>query len=129
VELEDLVAELRAEGVATRLGPGASSVTGDAVLLRLALRALVDQARLGEPEGSALEIQARAEAGQVRISVTDREGEASEGFPLEQQARPALPRNEESLALVRRIAELHGGSLTLESGGAAPRYTLTLVRA
>jgi signal transduction histidine kinase len=128
VELEELVAELRAEGVATRLGPGASTVTGDAVLLRLALRALVDQARLGEPEGSALEIQARAEAGQVRISVTDREGEASEGFPLE-QARPALPRNEESLALVRRIAELHGGSLTLERGGAAPRYTLTLVRA
>jgi signal transduction histidine kinase len=130
VELEELVAELRDEGVAAQLGPGASTVTGDAVLLRLALRSLVDQARVAHAlEGERLEIDARAEAGQVRISVGSREGAAEEGFPLE-AGRPATRPNEESLALVRRIAELHGGSLTLEGeGAAATRYTLTLVRA
>jgi GAF domain-containing protein len=132
VELEDLLAELRAEGVAAELGPGASAVTGDAVLLRLALRALVEQARQARPlegEEPALEIRARAEAGQVRISVGNREGAPSEGFPLD-PARAAARPNQDSLALVRRIAELHGGSLTLEGEGAAPtRYTITLVRA
>lgn len=132
VELEDLVAGLRAEGVATHLGPGAATVTGDAVLLRLALRALVDQVRLTRPaegDGPALEIRARAEAGQVRISVGQSDAGAHQGFPLG-AARPVARPNEESLALVRRIAELHGGSLTLEGDGdIATRYTLTLVRA
>jgi signal recognition particle receptor subunit beta/GAF domain-containing protein len=130
VELEELVAELRAEGVATQLGRGASAVTGDAVLLRLALRVLVEQARQARPlegEEPDLEIEARAEAGQVRISVGNREGAPSEGFPLD-PARAAARPNQDSLALVRRIAELHGGSLTLE-GEAPTRYTLTLVRA
>jgi hypothetical protein len=132
VELEDLVAELRAEGIATHLGPGTSTVTGDAVLLRLALRALVDQARLTRPaegDGPALEIRARAEAGQVCISVGDSDAGAAQGLPLD-SARPAARPNEESLALVRRIAELNGGSLTLEGDDdVATRYTLTLVRA
>jgi hypothetical protein len=130
VELEELVAELREEGISAQLGPGAATVTGDAVLLRLALRALVDQARVTRAlEGEPLEIDARAEAGQVRISVGSREGAAQQGFPLD-PARPMGRQNEESLALVRRIAELHGGSLALEGEGpVATRYTLTLVRA
>lgn len=132
VDMEELVAELKPDGVSAALGPGASAVSGDAVLLRLALRALVEQARMGrapDVEGSSLEIRSRAEAGQVRISVGDKEGSPPPGSVLE-TPRSALRSNEESLALVRRIAELHGGSLTLESDGkAATRYTLTLLRA
>jgi signal recognition particle receptor subunit beta/GAF domain-containing protein len=131
VDMEELVAELMADGVSAALGPGASTVSGDAVLLRLALRALVEQARLGrtpEAEVGGLEIRSRAEAGRVRISVGDKEGTPpASAF---EAPRSTLRSNEESLALVRRIAELHGGSLTLESEGkAATRYTLTLLRA
>jgi signal transduction histidine kinase len=64
----------------------------------------------------------------VRISVGGSEGALLAGAL--DAPRATSPANEESLALVRRIAELHGGSLTLEGeGGAATRYTLTLLRA
>jgi signal transduction histidine kinase len=132
IEIEELVAELKAEGVSTEIGPGTAAVSGDRTLLRLALRALVDQLRLGRGpvgDGPALEIRASAVAGQVRISVADKEGGALHGFPLEVPAPTARP-SEESLALVRRIAELHGGNLRLEGGGeVAARFTLTLLRA
>jgi signal recognition particle receptor subunit beta len=128
VDMEELVGELKADGVVARLGPGASAVSGDAVLLRLALRALVEQTRMGRPEGPGPEIRSRAEAGQVRISVGEREG-ANPAGALD-APRATSSASEESLALVRRIAELHGGSLTLEGeGGASTRYTLTLLRA
>jgi len=132
IEIAELVAELKAEGVSTEIGPGTAAVSGDRALLRLALRALVEQLRLGRGpvgDGPALEIRASAVAGQVRISVADKEGGAPHGFPLEAPAPNARP-SEESLALVRRIAELHGGNLTLEGGGeVAARFTLTLLRA
>ena len=130
IEVEDLVAELKAEGVTTRLGPGAGVVSGDLVLLRLALRALVEQVRLsrGTPDdGPAAEIRAQAEAGQVRISVVEPQGQSLQRLPG-QAAQPDARPNEDGLALVRRIAEMHAGSLTRASG-AANGFTLTLLRA
>lgn len=133
VGLQELMAELGSEAVVMRFEPGAEAVSGDPVLLRLALRALVDQARRAATGRSpGLEIHAQAEAGLVRIRVGGRNSAPSRTLSLEEPRAPMPLRGgaDGELALVRRIAELHGGSLSLEADGdGSPRYTLTLVPA
>jgi hypothetical protein len=88
------------------------------VLLRLGLAALVDHARGPDGSSASLDLRAVLEGGRVRISVgLEPAGEARRGGDAE-------------LDLVRRIAELHGGTLTLPAADAAgARYTLSLIPA
>ncbi|HSB61886.1 MAG TPA: hypothetical protein VLI67_09210, partial [Vicinamibacteria bacterium] len=105
VAVADLLAELRAGDVAVRIQPGADAVSGDPALLRVALRSLIDHVR---PDGvTPVEVRAEAAAGRVLISVG-----AAVSSPG--SARPAGPAGM-GLSLAQRIAEMHGGSLTIQS--------------
>jgi hypothetical protein len=117
VPVRELLAELGEPARAAQVDPAVSAVAGDPVLLRLGLAALVDCAR-GEDQGPALGLSAVLANGRVRISVESAGGGARRRG------------DEAELDLVRRIAELHGGTLTLEGTGApGTRYTLSLLPA
>jgi signal transduction histidine kinase/CheY-like chemotaxis protein len=99
------------------------NVRADATRLRQVLRNLVGHAIKFTPEGGRVELKARREKGQVRIEVRD----TGQGIPFEEQNRifEAFYRLQKSgevaegtglgLAITRRIVELHGGQLGLES--------------
>jgi hypothetical protein len=123
VSLADVLSELGVAGAS--LGPGADSVSGDPVLLRLALKALMDHASEELSGSDAVSVLGVSEAGLVRLTL---------GAPeMALKARPsatARATSEATLMLVRRIVELHGGSLNLEKSETAPtRYNLSLVPA
>jgi signal transduction histidine kinase len=115
VGVEELMAHLVGHEVVIDMEPGVGSVSGDAVLLRLALAALLDQARNPGGERGPLEVRAVSEGGRVCISVS------GEGL-----GAPGRGPSDMGLTLVRRIAELHGGSFTQETHGLAHRYVLQL---
>jgi hypothetical protein len=118
VGVQELVAGLRTPGLASHFGAGVNDVSGDPVLLRLALAALLDHARGGSVAQPAppLHLWVVSEGGRVKISVADAD------------AAPRGSRGEADINLVRRIAELHGGSLVLENNGAlGARYTINLI--
>jgi two-component system sensor histidine kinase CreC len=108
---------------------GVPQVTGDVFLLRQALDNLVENAADFAPADSVLEIDAAADAGRVRIRVSDR----GPGIPDYASTRVferfySLPRPDGGhrssglgLCFVAQVAELHGGSATLENrpGGGA----------
>ncbi len=121
LRLEELTEDLAPALVLTS-APGADVVSGDPALLRIALRALVGALRGPESNGSTpapICLRAVADAGRVRLDVP------------EQPALPAVPLGTPSpdgvLALVRRIAEMNGGSLHVEQDAAgATRFSLYL---
>jgi signal transduction histidine kinase len=106
VLVEDLFAELKQSEVTVRLDRGAEMVSGDPALLRVALRALVEHVR--GPVGVSAPVEVRAEAAAGRILVSVGTGASSPGT-----VRP--PHTGMGLTLAQRIAELHGGSLTVQS--------------
>lgn len=110
IVVEDLLAELRGADVrggdvVVQVHPGAEVVSGDRALLRVALSALVEHVRADA--AAPVELRVEAAAGRVLISV----GSAA--------SAPGSPRPSASggmgLSLAQRIAELHGGSLTIQS--------------
>jgi signal transduction histidine kinase len=125
-------AEAAARGIDLRLRvpPELPPVRWDADQIKQVLLNLVRNGCEAMPRGGALTIAARAEAAGLVVSVED----TGEGIPAE-----ALPRIFEpyvttksrglglGLAIARRIVELHGGRITVESRpGHGTRFTLAL---
>jgi signal recognition particle receptor subunit beta len=123
VAVEDLVAELSGDEVEVRGDVPRVSVLGDRVLLRLALKALVDQARHG---AAAVRVPMRIsdDSGRLRLIVDEAPSSATLlGAPAE--GAPASP-TALALGFVRRVIELHDGSLSVEPGDSGNRYVIAV---
>ncbi len=122
VAIEDLVADLHGDDVEVEGNVSGASVLGDRVLLRLALKALVDQVRRGA-DAVRLPLRFAVEGGRLRISIDEAPspvtllGAAVGGTP----SPMAL-----ALGFVRRVIELHDGSLTADVVGSGNRYAILL---
>jgi signal transduction histidine kinase len=122
--------EVRIEVVAEAARP----VEGDERLLRLVLFNLIDNALKYGPAGRPVTVAIRGDAGRLRIQVTDR----GNGVPSELAERvfergvrgPAAAGRSEAgglgLAVVRWVAEAHGGSARLSSGGEGTTFEVEL---
>jgi hypothetical protein len=113
VSLQDLLGELRGPGVSVSVASDVPAIVGNAPLLRLALRALIDLIQgPPRPGGTApVQLVAAAQGGRVRVTV--------EG------PRPSGPTGP-ALGLARRVAEQHGGTLTVEGEGPG-RYSISFM--
>ncbi len=107
--VEELLGELRGAEVKVRIDPGAVTVSGDAALLRVGLRALVEHIRSSiEGPSAPVEVKAEPSNGRVLVSV-------GTGGPLPSGGRATSVASGMSLNLAQRIAEMHGGSLTAQT--------------
>ena len=124
VAIDDLAADLAPDKVEMRVVGGASAVLGDRVLLRLALKALVDQAGYG-PDGLAVAMQVALEGARVRFALAEAPVLIGiVGAPTARAGTSAI-----GLSFVRRVAELHGGMLAVEEASTGRKFTLVLVPA
>lgn len=134
--LLDPVAAQRGGALIRKFAPDLPPILVDADLLAHALTNLVANAIKYSPEGADVVISAQAGEENLFIAVADQ----GYGIPPEHQASVfekffRVPRVEDAetpgtglgLALVREIAELHGGRVTVESEvGAGSIFTLRL---
>jgi two-component system sensor histidine kinase QseC len=96
-----------------------AQVRGDAALLRILLRNLIDNAVRHTPEGTTVSVSIGVDRGHGYLSVSDNgPGIPSEEMPriAERFYRPLGTRASGSglgLSIVKRIAEIHGASLQL----------------
>jgi hypothetical protein len=104
--IEDLLAELHTPEVTSKLDPKAETVSADATLLRVALRAMADELR-GRAGGNtaAMTIRTEARGEVVRVSLSLQE-------PSSESGGPRIVNAGLGLGLARRIAELHRGAFT-----------------
>jgi signal transduction histidine kinase len=107
VLVEELLADFKAPDVHVKIDSRAVSVLGDAALLRVGLRALVEHVRGAAGVPGAVELRAEGSGGRVLVSVGSG-GPAPAGKASSVAAGMALN-------LVQRIAEMHGGSLTAQT--------------
>lgn len=109
-------------------------VLADADRLRQALAALIDNALRHTREGVIVRVEARAEAGNVVLSVSD-DGpgiDPAMAAELFQRFRRGRTRSEGSglgLAVVRALTEAFGGTVRIEKAAIGARICLTLPRA
>ncbi len=112
-----------AKGVEVGLAPGGPApVAGDAVLLAVLLRNLLDNAVRYTPAGGEVEVAALRADGGASFSVVD----TGPGIPAAERGRVfdrfhrVLGTGEEGsglgLSIVRRIADLHRARVSLEAG-------------
>jgi len=105
-----------AEGAAVEL-------TGNAGLIAILLRNLIDNAVRYSPEGGSVHVRAAADGGVATLTVADQ----GPGIPADERSKVGqrfyrILGTEEfgsglGLSIVKRIAELHGASLSLGDGG------------
>jgi len=123
----DAIAELapwaldKGVGVTLEGGPEAT-VRGDAALVGVMLRNLVDNAIRYTPAGGAVRVRVTRDAGRPACEVED----TGPGIPADERARVeerfyrVLGTGQEGsglgLSIVRRIVELHGGRVDLDAG-------------
>ncbi len=122
IAIDEVAADLATEPVEVQVVGGATGVIGDRVLLRLALKALIDQAGI-TADGGVAPLRVTFGGGRVRFSL----GEAPPpigvvGAPTE----APRPNPVASLSFVKRVAELHDGTLSVEETSLGRRYTLAL---
>jgi signal transduction histidine kinase len=131
-ELYEAVAEDRGLRVETQL-PAALPVHGDRELLQQAVANLLDNAVKFSPPGGTVRIEARGMPAGMEVSVVDR----GPGIPPEDRARAverfyrgetarSTPGSGLGLALVQAVAQLHGGSLSLDDAVPGVRAKLHL---
>jgi two-component system phosphate regulon sensor histidine kinase PhoR len=134
--LLDPVAAERGIHLLRRIAPDLPALALDADLISRAVTNLVSNAIKYSSPGAGVIVDARAEAGSLRIKVADRGcGIPAESLPNIFEKFYRVPRLENmevngtglGLALVREIAELHGGRVTVQSKtGAGSVFTLEL---
>lgn len=112
-----------------------AAVKGDPARLRQAVSNLLQNAIRYTPEEGQISVSVCAADGTVRVSVRDSgEGIARDRLPAifePFEGGASAARLGIGLALVRRIAEMHGGSVTADSEGSGrgSLFTLLLPRA
>ena len=127
-------AEARGVTIGLEVAPGAANAELDPKALRRMLDALLDNAVKFNREGGRVAVSARRAGGAFEIAVADtgigiaREDLAKLFKPLAQLDAGLARRNSGvglGLALARRLAELHGGTLDVESEpGKGSTFTL-----
>jgi two-component system sensor histidine kinase SenX3 len=126
-----------ARGVTIRIETDSEvRVSGDAELLTMAIRNLLENAVVYSPEGGRVTVDIRSEAGEARVSVIDRGmgiGQEERSRVFERFYRTDEARTREAggsglgLAIVKHIARQHGGSIGLWSReGVGSTFTLRL---
>ena len=132
--LQPLASRLDEQRIQTEIDiPSSLSITAERELLRRAVRNLILNAVDAMPEGGLLVATSAVGPGAVELEIADTGAALSD--EQRQQAFELLPSAQRGgtgwgLAVVRRIAELHGGSVTAANcpeGGAA--FTLQIPRA
>jgi signal transduction histidine kinase len=130
---QPLESRLAAQAIQTIVDiPSSETVTADRELLKRAVRNLLLNAIDAMPKGGLLVVTSAAGPQAIELEVADTGPELSE--QERQQAFELLPSAQRGgtgwgLAVVRRIAELHGGDVTATNcpdGGAA--FTLRIPR-
>lgn len=129
-------AQLKGLTLAMELAPDLPPLSGDARRISQMLVELLDNARKATPAGGAMGLRTQAAPGGVRIEVWD----TGPGIAPEDEARMWQPFSQLGpggglrggglglgLTIVKMLAELHGGRITLESAlGKGSRFTLFL---
>jgi two-component system sensor histidine kinase KdpD len=132
--LRYLEKRLRGRRVDVDLSPDLPLVDIDDVMIEQVLVNLIDNALKYAPGGQPIEVEAKAEGGEVIVTVADRgpgipEGQEEAIFDRFHRAAPDRPQGGVGLGLTicRGIVEAHGGRIAArnrEGGGAVVRFSL-----
>ena len=114
VPIRELIGRYASGAVSVRMERGLDAVSGDRTLLRLALDALFEMARGCRQGQAGMVLQATMAGGQTQFTLL------TAGTPPEVKAGTL------EQALARRIAEAHGGELTVTAESGMVRLTLSL---
>jgi signal transduction histidine kinase len=103
VDVAELLVQVTTDKVRVEMGPGVTMAYANPTLLRLALEALIDRARRQGGPDRIVEIRSALRGHRVALRVGVMGAVAS------------LPDADLGVALARKVAELHGGTLGAEA--------------